>query len=241
MKKNLFIGLTMLTTVSVASSVCASPVTFFGQDTDVYQIPHVRTNSDAAQADFLAALTGGYITEDFEGFALNSGAPLALDFFGFGTSTLLGGGKISDNDTELIGRWATSGTKYWDTPNVFTITFSQPVYAFGFYATDIGDGRDGRLVINYTTSSGVEVLHVNNAFPTSNGGVLYFGFYENDPLKAFTSISFTGASSLDYFGFDDMTVGKPGDPVPEPATMLLLGAGIVGLAGLRSRRKKVRE
>jgi hypothetical protein len=51
------------------------------------------------------------------------------------------------------------------------------------------------------------------------------------------SVDFGGAA--DYIGFDDITLGSatPGNnPVPEPGTIMLLGAGFLGLAIYSKRR-----
>jgi len=70
-------------------------------------------------------------------------------------------------------------------------------------------------------------------------------------IKKF-DISVSGYSWVDIVAYDHVVIGKNkakyifspfshdgagGDPVPEPATMLLLGSGFIGLAGFRKRLK----
>ena len=49
----------------------------------------------------------------------------------------------------------------------------------------------------------------------------------------------TGREVYQVGAADDLFFGsRPSEPIPEPATMLLLGSGLVGLAGTKLRKKK---
>lgn len=235
MKNKLLIGLAaVFGLVSIANT---TPITFFGED--LTGVNGARTNSDAAHNDFISNLTDVY-TETFEDFPAYTTGPLTLDFGATGTATLNGSGSIGN--TNYTGYWATSGTNYWGANTTdFNIDFSEETSAFGFYGTDIGDWG-GSLQIEYSNGE-TNILNVGNttgAYGSTNGSVLYFGFYENDPDMAFTSISFLNNSYQDWFGFDDMTIGsfEQITTIPEPSAILLMGCCLIGMFAYGRKKYK---
>ncbi len=248
-----FLALCVVLGITTASS--ATPLTFFGEDLGGGEKARLAShaNADAARAEFLSHLID-VGTENFENFSNGSSVPLNILFPDAGTATINGNGQVNQvtNGTNGFGRYAASGSKYFETGNLFSITFSQPVAAFGFYGVDIGD-FNGQLTV--TTSSG-QVYNVGNSVRSAGGGVLFFGII--DPDDIFTSITFgNSAAGTDYFAFDDLTIGSlqqirdsvgqdaPADTLsdtpsvghaPEPSAVLLFGTGLLGLAYWRRRR-----
>ena len=63
-------------------------------------------------------------------------------------------------------------------------------------------------------------------------------------LNSWAGTSLPGTGEPAVFDFAELTVNgelQNGSPVPEPATMLLLGSGLVGLAGFRRKMIKKRQ
>ena len=229
---------TLLLLALCTTSTVAAPTTYFGEDPGLGESTPllVYPNADTARAAFHAQIVNPG-TEDLEGFADGTTAPITIDFGAAGSATLQGNGTVNhvpEGSTDGYGRYAISGTKYWETSDVFYINFTEAQVAFGFYGIDVGD-FDGQLLIEYENGD-IETLVVPNTPNSPGGTVIYFGFI--DTTKPFTRVTFGNtASGWDHFGFDDFTIGTQEQIIPEFTTIALPVLSVLGLFMFFNRRR----
>jgi hypothetical protein len=246
MMKNQILLSTLLI-LGMSATANATTTTFFGEDLGLGEstVLAATPNANVAHTNFLAGLINPGI-ENFESFPDSTSNP-AINFAGAGVTATLSGGTVQstlNGTTNGVGRYGISGDpdsngrdSYFETSSELTLTFSNPVAAFGFYGIDIGD-FNGQVTV--TTSGGLnQLFNVGNTLNGNGGSVLFWGLISN--TDTFTGITFGNtATGSDFFAFDNFTVGsleQVAPQVPEPDTYAMMLAGL-GLMGFVARRRK---
>ena len=140
-----------------------------------------------------------------------------------------GTGSLRIDSYTTGGTFGTSGLELStrDADGSFYIEFANPVSAFGM----IWGAADGSWEMNILDSSNVLVEAISIPAQTTPY-IGYIGASGVDIARA----ELVG-SYADWVKIDDFAYVNGSAPVPEPATLLLLGSGLAGLAFYRRKRK----
>jgi hypothetical protein len=191
------------------------------------------------------------IVEDFEDSELGWYQSLLTDVgeFTITDNTLPGTGSTSYlqreggegayfevRDNGISGRF--DGTKYLDSADIteLTLNVEGDFNNLFFYLSDPSDIHALTLTSGETVSGAPFAAELN--YPKPDGSKWFIGIDvgNNDTIASITWTTTLDESPYtnDGYGLDDFGTKS----VPEPATALLIGAGLLPLVGLRRRKKR---
>ncbi len=197
-------------------------------------IPAMSATLYTNRALFMAA-TSNQTNIDFNGIASSGGyasygaGPLTLsgvDFTGNGSMFVIDPGFYG---SPYAGGGYLNSDYGPDGINVITAALPSGVYAAG---VDFGNLFGGVTAdFTFTLSNGDTVTLTSSNSVASEGPLDFVGLVSS---SAITSMTMTSADAPGYNAYDNFVYAQA---TPEPTSSLLLGTGLVGLAGFRLRKR----
>ncbi|MGB0713054.1 MAG: PEP-CTERM sorting domain-containing protein [Gammaproteobacteria bacterium] len=179
------------------------------------------------EANFDAAVGAGLTIEDFNTDS-GSGSPLTVSSGGLLTSVSSNADDIFRFETTHTATTGIGVADVGDGDWTMTFNFSQSTTAFGF---DLHDYFEGVATMSFSTNAGESGL-LKSASGLGDANTLFLGMVTDTAFTSFTLL--TVGSENDGAQIDDVKYAT--STVPLPGSLLLLGAGLLGLFGARARR-----
>lgn len=226
------LGLAVLISMTVLTNANAVP-TFLGPTSYLSQ----------ADSPFSTDITAGttYL-ETFEDHLLDTPGVIAS---AGGVTSVVFGPSIHDSvdaDDGSIDGSGLLGDSYFSSSGATGIMFTFNASILGGLPTQVGivwtDGAGNTLFeafgsggVSLGTIGPVAIADEGHSGATAEDS--FFGLIDADGISAIKISNTGGGIEVDHLQYGQSNT----NPVPEPSTLLLLGSGLVGLAGMRRRFK----